>query len=214
MTDKSTSQIFEEIQELTDIYDDLYDYYIPNKFGDLLIYDNINNRFNTLPMQRCGKENDKSIIGIIVQENKDMSLDVITKNYLTSSKIIIPYSYYNKTQQNMSAYLCEQFNRYCSKYKRISELNISTLKFYIPNIAQLDYINKNINTLSDLLVNIWSEERKNDFINRLYNNGLLSTYKGKYYQWLPSLNNKRQINNFDIYHGYEILPMFTVKINY
>ena len=51
-------------------------------------------------------------------------------------------------------------------------------------------------------------------MNRLYNNGLLSTYKGKYYQWLPSLNNKRQINNFDIYHGYELLPMFTVRINY
>lgn len=215
MTDKSTTQLFEEILELTDEYDDIFDnYYIPNKFGDLLIYNNKNNRFNTLPMQRCGKENDKTIIGIIVNENKDMSLDVITKNYLTSSKIIIPYSYYNKTQQNMSAYLCEQFNRYCSKYKRISELDLSALNFYIPNIAQLDYINKNINTLSELLVNIWSEKRRDEFINRLYNNGLLSTYKGKYYQWLPSLNNKRQINNFDIYHGYELLPMFTVKINY
>ncbi len=114
----------------------------------------------------------------------------------------------------MSAYLCEQFNRYCSKYKRISELDLSALNFYIPNIAQLDYINKNINTLSELLVNIWSEKRRDEFMNRLYNNGLLSTYKGKYYQWLPSLNNKRQINNFDINHGYELLPMFTVRINY
>jgi len=35
----------------------------------------------------------------------------------------------------MSAYLCEQFNRYCSKYKRISELDLSALNFYIPNIA-------------------------------------------------------------------------------
>lgn len=210
---KSTTQLFEEIEELTDIFDDIDSFYIPSKFGDLLIYDNTNNRFNILAQERCGKEQDKSIIGIIVQENPDMSLDVITKNYLTTSKITIPLSYYNKLSY-IPAYLYKQFERYTTKYKRISELDISPIKFYVPNIAQLDYIDQNIETLNNLLCNIWSNERRDDFMNRLYTNGLFSTYKGKYYNWLPVKNKKRLIQNFNIYNGCEFLPMFTIKINY
>ena len=51
--------------------------------GDLVVYNYKTEQFDTLSKERCGIENDKAIIGIVVNVNEDMTMDVLMKTFLT-----------------------------------------------------------------------------------------------------------------------------------
>lgn len=182
------------------------------KFGDLVIFNYSNQNFDIIPKDRCGKEDDKAIVGIVVKVNNDMTVDVLMKNYLTSESLLIPYRYMEKPTF-ISAYLKDMFDRYCNKYQRISVIDLTTFKYQVPQIALLDFVNKNLTTLVDVIKNIWGEERSIQFTERLYKSGLFSIHKGKYYRWLPVINSKRKIENILALTRVEFLPVFTLQYN-
>lgn len=182
------------------------------QFGDLVIYNYESKQFDTMSKERCGIENDKAIVGIVVQVNDDMTMDVLMKNYLTQEPLLIPYRYMN-SPSFIPAYLKDMFDRYCNKYQRTSVIDINTFKYKIPQIALLDFVNKNLYILIDVIKTIWDEDRSNQFLERLYKHGLLSIHKGKYYRWLPRVNEKRKIENLLALTKIEFLPVFTLKYN-
>ena len=135
------------------------------KFGDLVVFNYSNQNFDIIPKDRCGKEDDKAIVGIVVQVNNDMTVDVLMKNYLTSESLLIPYRYMEKPTF-ISAYLKDMFDRYCNKYQRTSVIDLTTFKYQVPQIALLDFVNKNLTTLVDVIKTRWSEEK--DCIKMVY----------------------------------------------
>ena len=182
------------------------------KFGDLVVFNYSNQNFDIIPKDRCGKEDDKAIVGIVVQVNNDMTVDVLMKNYLTSESLLIPYRYMQKPTF-ISAYLKDMFDRYCNKYQRTSVIDLTIFKYQVPQIALLDFVNKNLTTLVDVIKTIWGEERSIQFTERLYKNGLFSIHKGRYYRWLPVINSKRKIENILALTRVEFLPVFTLQYN-
>ena len=215
MIQNTTEQLFDD--EFYDLLDESYDTTIYDKlkakFGDIIIYNIEKQNIDIISGFRCNKENDKKTLGIIIKQNDDMTIDIMMKNYLTTKNIIIPIEYYNKPN-NMAAYIYQLFNRYCNKFKRISNINIDIFNYYIPNIAQMDYIFKNILQLQNILEKCWNEERKNDFITRLFKYGVICQYKNKLYQWIPISNKERKIYNLECFKPYELLPMFTLKYDF
>lgn len=211
----TTRQIFnDEFYELieesidTEIYND-----IKYKFGDILIYNLEKQNIDIISGERLNKELDKKIIGIVIKQNDDLTIDLMMKNFLTSDGIHIPIEYIAKPS-NMYAYIYQIFNRYCNKFKRISDINIDIFNYNIPSIAQMDYIYKNFDILTNIFQKIWDEDRYNNFINRFYKHGIICLHKNKYYQWLPKETEKRKINNIDIYHSYEFLPVFSLQYEF
>lgn len=162
--------------------------------------------------ERCGIEDDKAIVGIVIQVNDDMTMDVLMKNYLTTESLLIPYRYV-QNPNFIPAYLKDMFDRYCNKYQRTSVIDLSSFKYKIPQIALLDFVNKNLYTLLDIIKTIWGNDRHDQFIERLYEHGLLSQHKGKYYRWIPKVNEKRKIENLLGLTRIEFLPVFTLKYN-
>lgn len=162
--------------------------------------------------ERCGIEDDKAIVGIVVQVNDDMTMDVLMKNYLTTEPLLIPYRYV-QNPSFIPAYLKDMFDRYCNKYQRTSVIDLSSFRYKIPQIALLDFVNKNLYTLLDIIKTIWGDDRHDQFIERLYKHGLLSQHKGKYYRWIPKINEKRKIENLLGLTRIEFLPVFTLKYN-
>lgn len=61
--------------------------------GDLIVYNYKTQQLDTLPKERCGIENDKAILGIVVNVNDDMTMDVLMKTFLTSERICVPLKY-------------------------------------------------------------------------------------------------------------------------
>lgn len=183
------------------------------KFGDILVYNLEKQCIDIISGERLNKELDKKIIGIVIKQNDDLTIDLMMKNFLTSDGIRIPMEYIAKLS-NMYAYIYQIFNRYCNKFKRISDINIDIFNYNIPSIAQMDYIYKNFNILTNIFQKIWDEERYNNFINRFYKHGIICLHKKKYYQWLPKETEKRKINNIDIYNLYEFLPVFTLQYEF
>ena len=86
--------------------------------------------------QRQEKDLYNKVIGIIIKQNDDneLTIDIMLKNFLTTNGIIIPYTYMDKPK-NMIPYIYLLFNRYCNKLKRLSNINIDIFNFYIPYIA-------------------------------------------------------------------------------
>lgn len=162
--------------------------------------------------ERCGIEDDKAIVGIVVQVNDDMTMDVLMKNYLTTESLLIPYRYV-KSPSFIPAYLKDMFDRYCNKYQRTSVIDLSSFRYKVPQIALLDFVDKNLHTLLDVIKTIWGEYREELFLGRLYEHGLLSQHKGKYYRWIPKLNKKRKIENLLALTRIEFLPVFTLQYN-
>lgn len=215
MIQKTTEQLFDD--EFYDLLDESYDTTIYDNlkatFGDILIYNTKKQNIDIISRLRCNKEDDKRTLGIIIKENDDMTIDIMMKNYLTTESIIIPIEYYNKPN-NIAAFVYQLFNRYCNKFKRISNINIDMFNFYIPNIAQMDYILQNILQLENILESCWNTDRKEDFIKRLFTNGVICQYKNKLYQWLPVSNKERKIYNLECFKHYELLPLFTLKYDF
>ena len=197
--------IFQDIIDET-LEDSIIDIY-KLSFGDLLIYNKNKNCLDTLSKQRLDKEKDLKIYGIIIKENNDTTIDLTMKNFLTKNSIIIPYDYVNK-HKNMMPYIYLLFNRYCNKLKRL--LNINIFNYYIPYIAQLDYIFQNKECFESILQKIWNAEKYDNYIKRFYNNGIICQHKGTYYQWKPIDNYNRKILHLDILTPYEFLPFFTL----
>lgn len=204
--DEVFQDIYDESVELS--FGDLLKY----NFGDLLVYNKNKHCLDIMYKQRQEKDLYNKVIGIIIKQNDDneLTIDIMLKNFLTTNGIIIPYTYMDKPK-NMIPYIYLLFNRYCNKLKRLSNINIDIFNFYIPYIAQLDYIFKNIDILYDVFEKTWDNERLEDFKTRLYDHGVICQHKGKYYQWIPVNNLERQINHLDILKPYEFLPMFTLK---
>lgn len=183
---------------------------IKPKLGDLIVYNYNTQQFDTLSKERCGLENDKAILGIVVNVNDDMTIDILMKTFLTSERLCIPLKYANKVSC-IPAYLKDLFDRYCNKYKRESTINLDSIQYKVPQIALLDYVYKNIHVILSVIESIWGKERADQFINRLYSFGILSQHKGKFYKWLPVIGEKRQILNLDVLNCIEFLPMFTLQ---
>ena len=118
--------------------------------GDLVVYNYETEQFDTLSKERCGIENDKAIIGIVVNVNEDMTMDVLMKTFLTQEHTRIPLKY-AKQMSCAPAYLKDLFDRYCNKYKRTSVIDISNIKYKVPQIALLDYVYKNFQILLDVI---------------------------------------------------------------
>lgn len=185
------------------------------KIGDLIYYNQVNQKFDILTLSSFDKSktDDKVIIGIIINFNDDNTIDIITKNFLTSERNIVPFNYLGK-EQHIGPYLKQLFDRFLNKYQRTSDIDITTFKYNIPNIALLDYTEKHINTIYETMRTAWNDDRANDFINRLYDNGVLSIYKGKFYKWLPNKEKKREIKNLESGTTVEFLPVFKLEYNY
>lgn len=200
--------------ELQDVdYTDLYNSVYKSRFGDVLIYNNEYNSFNVQHIDDTGLEDRTNAIGIVVKEFTEQNYyDIILRNYLTANGIIVPWSY-NDKQRFIPTYLMDLFKRYSSKFIRESKLDISNIKFMVPEIAMLDYIDQNITAFRDSFTNIWGEERSDYFFERFYNNGIFSIHKNKYYQWKPEYGKKRTIHNLTHGKSYEFLPAFRVSID-
>ena len=196
------------------IYEEAYDIFYKYKFGDLIIYDINKNNIDIIYKNEESDLIDKKLLGIIIKQNddKDSTIDIMLKSFLTSDGIILPSIYYDKPK-NIIPYIYLLFNRYCNKFKRISNINIDIFNFYIPYIVQLDYIYKNIDTFFEILNNIYDDEKLTEFKTRFYNHGIICQHKNKYYQWLPNKDVGRTIHNLDILKPYEFLPFFTLKFN-
>lgn len=204
---------------LDEITNDMYNDYMSNgiedfitiQFGDLITYNSNTKQFEVISSLYCRKDIEHVTIGVIINQNEDDSLDVLLKNYITSIPERVPLTYITK-QKHIGIYLKNMFERYITKYVRLSNIDINDLNFYIPNIQLLDRVYDNLNNLKDVFEKLFTEEQYKTFFDRLYSNGVLSTYKGKYYQWLPVMNNKREINNLMAGNVYEFLPIFNIKI--
>lgn len=193
-------------------YTDLYNSVYKSRFGDVLIYNNEYNSFYVKHVNSSGLDDRANAIGIVIKEFTDENYyDVILRNYLTANSVIVPWSY-NDKQKYIPTYLMDLFKRYSSKFIRESKLDISNIKFMVPEIAMLDYIDQNIKDFHESFTNIWGKERSEQFFERFYNNGIFSIHKNKYYQWKPEHGKKRVINNLIHGHAYEFLPVFRVSI--
>lgn len=176
-------------------------------FGDILIYDVTNQEYKVLSKIEHIKD-ESNVIGIVVKDLININeTDIILKNYLTTNGIPVPMEYIGK-EKFIPAYLKDLFDRYVSKYVRTSIIDLRKFKLSVPNIQQLDYINENIEEFELMMIQIWGKEKTSQFFNRLYDHGVFSTYKNKYYQWLPVKNGKRIINNLTPGMCYEFLPIF------
>lgn len=213
----TTEQLFDDdlltSLNIDDVFTDIYDNSIKYKFGDLLIFDKEENVISLFYKNFYNKKiKNYIVLGIIIKENDDSTIDLMLKNFLTANSIIIPINTHNYLN-NMYNYIYQLFERYCNKFKRLSGINSNIFKFYIPTISQLDYIFKNDEILYKILETIWDTDKLKDFKTRLYNHGIICQYKNKLYQWLPIKDKKRQINNLDILTPYEFLPFFTITYN-
>lgn len=190
------------------------DIYKPN-IGDCVLYDPDNDNIYLLPYKDDGSFQRNNVIGIVVQMNDDGTVDCIMKNYLTTEKQILSAKSFimsNMRNNNTAgAYMKQLFDRYISKFKNTCNMElVKSLSFYVPNVAQMDYIYQNKNNIYETISKVFSYEKADEFINRLYN-GILSTYKSKLYVWLPIKNKKREIKNISEQPYCEFLPWFTIS---
>ena len=192
--------------DMLSIEQECYDF----KIGDLLFYNTEKDKIVIEYNNFYDFNNDTNkIYGIVIKKHHDKTCDITLKNFLSANSIIIPYEYYTKNVYNYIAYIKQLFERYISKFK--SHINIDIFNFYIPNIAQLDYLLKNIDKFLNVIEKIHGKEKRDDFYERFYTHGLIAQYKNKYYHWIVQENGVRKINNLDVGTPYEILPFFTVK---
>lgn len=194
-------------------YDTMLDFCKP-KVGECVLYDPITDniyfyQYNDSTFQK------NNVIGIVVQMNDDGTIDCIMKNYLTERKQILdPRSFVMSNMRNSnvaSAYMKQLFDRYNSKFKNTCNMEfVKNLRFYVPNIAQMDFLYSNKDNIYETINKVFSQEKADEFINRLYN-GVLTTYKSKHYVWLPIKNNKREIKNIHESPCCEFLSWFTIS---
>lgn len=193
----------------------MLDIYKP-QIGDCVIYDPENDNIYLHPYKDDGTFQRNNVIGIVVQMNDDGTVDCIMKNYLTTEKQIISLKSYivSNVYSNTnaaSAYMKQLFDRYNSKFKNTCNMEfVKSLRFYVPNIAQMDYVYSNKEKIYDTISKVFSQEKADEFINRLYN-GILSSYKSKLYVWLPIKNKKREIKNISETGYCEFLSWFTIS---
>lgn len=189
----------------------LIDDYVSLKFGNVIIYNNKKQIYEPISFVRQ-MNNESNVIGIVVKHFSEINqADIILKNYLSTNGISAPGSYIGK-EKHIPFYLKDLFNRYMSKYIKSSLLDISQFKFNIPEIQQLDYILDRLNIFKSTFIDIWGDERTENFFERFYKHGILSCYKQKYYQWLPLENGKREINNLTYGQCYELWPIFRFSL--
>lgn len=204
-------QLREDMSFLYEDDDDDSDYIIHReiKIGSIMQYDN--NMFRTA----IGTSSlDKNLsIGLVISEQTNLQIDCILKTFITDEPIKIPYMYMNK-QSCIPAYLKDLFDRYCNKYKRVSEIDISLLNLQVPSIAILDYMLKSFKTLKENMILIQGEEKTLQFFKRIYKNGIFATHKNRYYKWLPKENLTREIKNLEALTSIELMPIFTIEHNY
>ena len=79
--------LFEDIEDV-DVFEK-----IKPTLGDLIVYNYKTQQLDTLNKKRCGIENDKAILGIVVNVNDDMTMDVLMKTFLTSERVCVPLKY-------------------------------------------------------------------------------------------------------------------------
>ena len=206
-------ELYEEVCEWDSMDDMILDIIKP-KIGDCVIYDKNLNTIYVKPYLEIDKEQKNSVIGIVIQANDNFTMDCIMKNFISAEKQTINLMTYFRSMNNttvLSANMKQLFDRYIQKYKREANMEfVKTINYYIPNVAQLDYIDKNKNIFINTVTNIYDEQTAEQFINRYYN-GILSVYKNKMYIWKPNKSTKREILSLQKNPSCEFLPCFTVS---
>lgn len=204
-----------------EFYDTIYENSITSladlvkpQVGDCVLYDPDNDNIYLLPYKDDGTFQRSNVIGIVVQMNDDGTIDCIMKNYLTTEKQYLSVKSYlvsNIRDNNAAcAHMKQLFERYNSKFKNTCNMEfVKSLQFYIPNIAQMDFLYQNKDKLYETISKVFSQEKADEFINRLYN-GILSKYNSKLYVWLPIQNKKREIKNISERGYCEFISWFTI----
>lgn len=204
-------QLREDMSFLYEDEDDDMNYIIHReiKIGSIMQYNN--NMFQAAV--GTGTLESNLSIGLVISEQTNLQIDCILKSFITDEPIKIPYMYINK-QSCIPAYLKDLFDRYCNKYKRISEIDISLLNLQVPSIAILDYMLKSFNVLKENMILIQGEEKTLQFFKRIYKNGIFAMHKNRYYKWLPKENLTREIKNLEVLTSIELMPIFTIEHDY
>ena len=207
-------ELYEDINSDYDIHDDIIKMVIP-QVGDCILYNKHTNKIYITKYTDIEKNQESAVIGIVLQENQDNTIDCIMKNFLTTELQHIPIIHIIKgNNASASAYIKQLFDRYNSKYKRTTNMEfIKTINYYIPTVAQLDYLWNNCDKIISVIEKIYDYDKAITFKNNFYN-GILTTYKNKLYIWkINETSGKREIQHLIHAKSCHLLSCFTLINN-
>lgn len=205
-------ELYEMINSSVDVFDMINDSITP-QFGDCILYNKHKQSIYIRKYIDICKEQEESVIGIVISANNDI-IDCVMKNFLTTESQILPYIYKLRNDNTgASAHFKQLFDRYIQKYQRITNMEfIKSISYYIPNVIQLDYIQQNFEAFTNTIRNIYDEDKVIGFTN-VWKNGILTTYNNKLYIWKHT-EYKREIAHIINNPSCNFLPCFTIKYSF
>lgn len=190
--DITDDEIFNEIDDLVST-DDENQQFLAN-LGDVVYYDLTNFTFTLASSSDSSKMNISLItsdwkyiiIGIVVKQHEDLSVDVLMNGFLSAEPIRLPIQYYAEDKRKyIRPYIYNLYKRYVRAFfKKCPEYeDLLKLKIDMPSVSDLTNINENKETIFNSLKDLWKNETKFQiFINRFFNNFIYVRENHKIYQ--------------------------------
>ena len=153
------------------------------RLGDIVIYNKLTKSFDVYKPDYYEYKPEFIIMGVILHEYDDMSVDVLSKGFLTNEPIKIPFSYFRKDKIHfLPVYIKDLFNRYVKalKKKSYNSIEMQSLQFRFPTIQHLNNIVENIENYENSFNMIFGEENANKFLKRFKYSPIFITYNKKY----------------------------------
>ena len=168
---------------------------LESNVGDVVFYDFDTNKFSSasvvdgtkISAETLSTWKDTILLGIVINQHKDRTVDVLMCGFLSANPIRPPLSYMlDNKRKYIREYIRQLYVRYisaffkqCPKYTPLEQMNIT-----LPTVSDMLKVQYFQDTIFDALYHQLDIEQYNKYIKRMFSNYLYVTHKGKIYQMM------------------------------